>query len=220
MMTVLFWVIIGWMTLIAVAILAFPLRKKAKYLPAMFTIALPVVALTLYWHLGASQKLEHYWTLKREAKEVKLELSKIKSPMQVVDHLKAYLHLHPNSPRGWYLLGNLYFGQRQYSAALVASRKAYTLKPLNTQYAVAYAQASFFQNGRRLRPDILNLLKRIVIKAPRNVTAINLLAIHFYLQKDYKNAVQYWEKLLPLFAAGSPDQKILLSMIASAQKKI
>lgn len=219
MMTVLFWILIGLMTLIAVAIIAFPVRRKHKFLSMMFVIALPIVGLTLYWYLGSSQKLEQYWTLKKEAKQVKLELSKIKSPMQVVDRMKAYLHSHPNSPKGWYLLGKVYFGQRQYSEALAALQKAHKQKPSSTQYAVSYAQASYFQNSQQLRPSVLNMLKRIVIKEPHNVGAINLLAINFYLEKDYKNAVQYWEKLLPLFVAGSPDQKILLSMIASAQKK-
>ena len=218
-MAVLFWTLIGLMTLIAMLIVVFPIRKKQKYLPAMLVIALPVIAMMLYWHLGSSQQLQHYWVLKREAKQAKIELSAVKNPAQIVDQLKSYLRLHPNSPKGWYLLGKLYFRQRRYSEALAATQTAHEQEPSNTQYTLAYAQASFFQQGRRLTPSILKMLKRTVAKEPHNVSAINLLAIHFYLRKEYKIAVQYWERLLPLFQVGSSDQKILLSMIARAQKR-
>jgi len=217
-MMVLFWLFIGLMTLVALLVLILPMRSKQKSLSVFLLLVLPAVALTLYWHLGSSQKLQHYWVLKREAKDVKTALLKIKNPQQVVVQLRTYLKVHPNSPKGWYLLGKLYFGERRYSDALSASQKAHLQEPANIPYSVAYAQASFFQNRRRLTPKVLVLLKGIVRKNPRNVPAMNLLAIHYYLRKEYKSAVQYWEKLLPLFPVGGSDQKVLLSMIAKAQR--
>ena len=219
-MTILFWGLLGLMTLIAVAILLFPMGREHKFLPVTVVMMLPIFAFTLYWHLGSSQKLQHYWVLKQEAKQVKTMLSKIKSPQQVVDQLKTYLRAHPNSPKGWYLLGKIYFGEKRYSEALSALKRAHQQEASNVQYAIAYAQASFFQNGRRLIPNVLKMLKHTVTIDPSNVAAINLLAINAYGQKDYKSAVHYWETILPLFQVGSTDQKMLLSMIAGAQKKI
>jgi len=219
-MSILFWGLLGLMTLIAVTILIFPIRKKYKFLPMMLLIMLPILAFSLYWRMGSSQKLQHYWVLKQESKQVKIALSKIKNPQEVVDQLNAYLQVHPVNPKGWYLLGKVYYGERRYSEAMVALQKAHQQQRSNIQYAVAYAQASFFHNGRRLTPNVLKLVKHIVTIAPSNVSAINLLAINAYVQKNYINAVRYWEKLLPLFQVGSPDQKMLLSMIAGAQKKM
>ncbi len=183
-------------------------------------IALALVAFILYWHLGASKKLQHYWTLQREANQVKLELSKVKNPKQVVDKLKSYLRSHPNSPKGWYLLGRIHLTQRQYPEALLAFQKAHRQKPANTDYTVAFVQASFFENRRQLRPNVQMMLKRIIAQHPANIGATNLLAIDAYLKGDYRLALKYWEKILPLFQVGSRDQKVLLSMIAEAQKKL
>ena len=216
-MILLFWSFIIFMTLIAVLVLVIPIRKTHLYLSITLVFLLPLAALLLYWKLGALQQLENYWALKREAKQVEQALSTIKDPMQVVNQLKAYLYRHPNSPRGWYLLGKIYFLQGQYSKALAAAKNAYQQQPSNTRYAISYAEASFFQHNRRLTSDMINLLKKIITKEPNNVSAINLLAVNSYLRKDYTQAVKDWERLLPLFQVGSPDQKMLLLMIARSE---
>jgi len=219
-MPILLWSLLTLMLLIALAVVLIPLGRQTKLLPFIFIIAMPVFAFTLYWHLGASQKLQQYWGLKQEAIQVRAQLKKIKDPKVVVDHLKMYLQRHPNSPRGWFLLGKIYFHERRYSEAESALEKAYHQDPSNPQFVLAYAQASFFAHGRRLKPNVLKILKDTTMMHPDYVPAINLLAINAYMRKDYLSALGYWEKILPQFQVGTPEQKVILSMIAKAQKKL
>ncbi len=216
---IVFWGLIALMTLVALFIISRPLIKE-RWVTLLILIAFPIVSILLYLHLGGSQSLQHYWALKRESKIVKAELAKIKNPQQIINQLKNHLNLHPDSPKGWYLLGRLYLGEQQFAKARQAFWKAYHLKPEDVEYAVALAQASFFNNHRRLDPKSLGILKDVLKRQPNNTAALNLLAINAYLRKDYKRAVRYWEQMLPMFPSGSRDSMALLGMIARAQKRV
>lgn len=195
-------------------------NKPARLVSLLLLVALPIFAIMAYQRIGDSRGLFHYWALKKEANIVKAELKKIKNPQQIINQLKAHLQAYPNSPKGWYLLGRLYLGQELYPLAYNALLKAYQLKPNDAKYQVAFAEAAFFNNKRRLKPHVKAILIDVLKKQPNNVAAINLLAINDYVEKHYQSAVNYWEKLIPMFVAGSKDSKELLNMIAKAQQHI
>jgi len=225
-MTILFFFILLLMLMLALAFVLVPLWsgregvRPAKLTGVMVLVALSIVAMGIYWKVGNSQALLHYWVLRKEAKAVHAQLAKIKNPMQIVDELKAHLRSHPNSPRGWYLLGQLELGIHYYSKAYHALAIAHHLQPRNDLYSVSYAQAAFFSHGRHLTPKMEQLLKGVITRHPNNVAAINLLAINAYLEHRYQIAVNYWERLIPLFPMGSQDSRMLLTMIARAQHQL
>ncbi len=221
-MPVLFWGMIALMTLAAIALVVWPLlrsEKPAKKTTLFLLFATPVVAVFLYMQWGSSKQLQQYWVLQHQARLVKAELKTIKSPKQIIDRLKAHLVQYPNSARGWYLLGKLYFGMRDYQQAYFALKRAHGLKPQDPQYSVGYAEAQFFRDHSRLNTTSIILLQRLVAKMPNNVAAVNLLAMNAYLEKRYQTAINNWEHLLGLFPPGSKDSQQLMRMIAKAQQK-
>jgi len=225
-MTILFFFILLLMLMLTLAFVLVPLWsggegvRPAKLTGVMVLLALPIVAMGVYWKVGNSQALLHYWVLRKEAKAVHAQLAKIKNPMQIVNELKVHLKTHPDSPRGWYLLGQLELGIRNYSKAYHALAIAHQLRPHNDLYAVSYAQAAFFSHGRHLTPKMEQLLEGVISRQPNNVAAINLLAINAYLEHRYQIAVNYWERLIPLFPMGGQDSRMLLKMIAKAQHQL
>lgn len=224
-MTVLFWFILIMMALIAVLFIAIPLFKKPSLKPAsksaiLVILCLPIFAFLLYLHWGSSEKLKEYWVIQDRAEQVKQELAKYKNPQQVINRLKAHLNQFPNSAKGWYLLGRIYLTTQHYHQSVKALAKANRLDPNNIKIATVYAQALFFDNHRQLSKKALMLLERVVSQSPNNINANNLLAINAYNQGHYQQAIEYWEKLLPLFEPGSKDSQALLSMIARAEKQL
>lgn len=216
----LFWSIIIFMTVIGVIALSFKVKKNDDipvYFYLVIVLLFPMMTLTLYWKLGDSQPLIHYWELKQRAIRVNEELAALKNPNEVIDRLNAYLQQHPNHPKGWYLLGKIYYKQQSFKKAVIALEKAHQQSPGNLDYAVAYAEADFFYRGRHLRPETKKTLQNVIEHDKNNVAALNLLAINAYLHGHYQKAIHYWERLLPLFSVGSKDHSFLLSMIAKAQ---
>lgn len=221
-MIIIFWAVIFFMTGLAI-IWILPTRQSSYAVPksvkVLVVFFLPVFALTLYSYLGNSRGLFYSWILNRQEKMVKSTLSNIKNPQQLLDRLRSYLEKNPNNTQAWYLLGKLYYGQRNYAKAVLVLKKAHQQMPRQASYAIAYAEASFFDNSQQLNSSTQALLSHVLKHNKRNVGALNLLAINAYFQGQYRIAIQYWERLLPLFPAGSKDQKFLLSMISKSQKK-
>jgi len=222
-MSGLFWLIIGLMILGAVGFVVLPLwspreGKPARVMAFLVVAVLSILSISFYKQVGGSQALMKYWLQLREAKAVRAELAKIKNPMDIVNKLKAHLQSHPNSPKGWYLLGQLYMGLKQYDKAYPALASAHFYQPQDNLYAVAYAQAAFFKHRQHLTPADIQMLQEVLRRQPNNIAAINLLAMNAFLDKRYQSAVNYWERLIPLFAPGSPDRQMVLKMIAKAQQ--
>ena len=218
-MIVLFWFMLGVMTVLALLFLVVPLCKmKYTLLPVM--VLFPMMACIFYLHWGASQKLIHYWALQRQAEKVKQDLAQYKDPQQVIAQLQAHLKDSPDSARGWYLLGRIYLTMQQYAKATLALEKAWHLNPNDRTIATTYAQALFFDHHRKLSSKAVALLQNVIKRFPNDIDAINLLAVNAYNVGDYQTAVNYWEKLLPLFPPASEDSQALLTMIARAEKQL
>lgn len=210
------------MTLIALMIVIIPLIKNQKtaYVTAIVvTMSLPILSFILYLHWGSSEKLERYWLLQRQEVLVKADIAKIKNPHQLVDQLRAHLEAHPNSPKGWYLLGQIYLKIGEYQKSLSASEKAYQLKSDNSIYVAGYAEALYL-NNKPLSSKVIALLNKSVKKQGVNIATINILAVNAYNHQHYMEAIRYWERLIPLFQPGSRDDRALLKMIARAQNEL
>ena len=209
------------LTLIALLFVIIPLIKhKAIFTAIVIFILLPLVTGVLYFHWGNARSSLNYVLHQQQTLRVKAELAKIKNPQQVVDQLKAYLQGHPNSPKGWYLLGKIYLTQNNYPEALAALTHAHEQAADNIDYSTAYAMAVFFTNQKQLTPVTKQLLEQVLLQSPNNVAATNLLAIDAYNQGQYSQAIHYWEKLIPLFDPQSEDERLLLQMISRAQKQL
>jgi len=198
-----------------------PIRASTqKNLGWAILISVPVLALGLYWKLGAWRELDHYWMQKQQAVLVKNALAQIKDPQQLVEQLKQFLQTHSHDAKGWHLLGNLYMHQDNYPGAVQAFAYAVKNDAEKIEYKVSYAQALFFVNDNKLTDQAQLLLKQVLLKEPNHIDAMNLLAINAYNQHQYQRALNYWEKLVAFFPPESRDAQVLYSMIAKAQKAL
>jgi len=232
----LFWILIAVLTCLALAFVIWPLlhvpetsladgaarldNTRGFGVALLVIVVLPVAALWLYLHWGASQQLAEHVLLQKHAAAIKAELKQLHSPQQVIDTLTTHLRRAPNSAKGWYLLGRLYLTIGKYHAAAVAFKKANQLTINQPGIMLGYAQALFFANDRHLNNTAEHLLKTILQRDPHQVNALNLLAVNAYLRGDYRRAVNYWEQLQNSFAPDSKSAKAIRHMIALAQRKL
>ncbi len=224
--SILFWLILIAMVIAALNIVLFPnlmrkINSKIQILVlAVISIALPLGGLALYWHLGAWNDLEQYWKNKKNLALVQQELKQIHNPWQVVDKLKRYLQQNPKQAKGWYLLGKLYLDHQQFRQASDAFAKAQQFDPNHPLYQTANAEALFFANHNRLNSIARKILVQVLKYHPKNVDAINLLAIDAFNAKQFRRAIALWEKLIERFPPQGADAKVLYAMIAKAQMKL
>ena len=193
-------------------------RDQPSYKTALLLlIVFPVAALLLYLHWGASQKLQQAELLQKRVAVVKAEIEKTGSPIAIIDALKSRLQQHPQSARGWFLLGRLYMSNQQYQDAVEVFAKANQLQPKQPGIMVSYVQAQFFSDQRVLKPAGRKLIQQALSIQPNNINAINLLAVDAYNHNDYQKALRYWLRLMPLIPPHTKDAKVLNAMIEKAQ---
>lgn len=194
-------------------------RKRIEIITLIVILLLiPLVSLSFYFKWGASNLLSQYYVLEKN-KDVKNQLSKL-SVQQLIDKMNIIMANRPTDPQGWYLLGRLYQSQNDYPNALIAFNKAHQLKPDDVNISIQLAQLMFFLNKNQLNNQAKQLIDDVLKSQGQNPMAINLLALDAYQHQQYQQALDYWEKILPMFSTQSQEGQIILKSIHEAQLKI
>ncbi len=194
--------------------------SPSPWLALAFFVLLPAAGLALYHYWGFSSQLNNYYAIQARTKEVKAEVAKLGTPQKVVETLQKRLKQNPDSARGWYLLGKIYFGMREYEKSVDVLSKSNELKPNDPETMLALAQSLFFANKQVLTPRAQALLDKVLKATPNNHGAMNLIAVNAFIQHNYPLAIKNWEILLADTSPDSETGKYLMSMIAQAQEKL
>lgn len=215
------WLLIGFLILLllGLSIVLYPLRKSGLRAILLIPILIGLVGLS-YWRWGAFQEWSAYLQEAEKQHRAQEMLKSIHDPAELITQLNDRLHEHPESARGWYLLGRLYASQTSWRQACDAYAKAHALEPDNTQITVNYAQSLWQQNQQKINPTIYALLKTVLDTNADDPDALAMLALDAFKRKDYQTAIDYWQHLLKLAPPQSDDAQAIRKAIAKAQQML
>lgn len=139
----------------------------------------------------------------------------------LVRQLRTHLEKQPRDARSWAILARLEFDADHFAAAAEAYGKALALpsKVANDpavwcEYADALGMA---QNGRLAgRPR--ELIDRALALNPKHPKALEMAGSADYAQGDYRAALFYWRKLLPMLEQGTQAHAELTAAIARTER--
>lgn len=222
----LLWFIFSSIVLTVLIFLAWPfwqhrnqLQPKHYVLLAVLPLAFFIMSFIGYWHWGSSQQLAHAEQFKLREAQVKQELAQAGSKQALIARFKAVVEKN-NDAKGWYLLGKLYWSNQELDLAVKAFAKAYQIEPNNLEYAYQFAESLFVQHNRKLDEQAQQIVHHLLQQDPDNIAAMNLLAADAYHQKHYKQALAYWQRILPRIPAESEEATAISEMIANAQGEL
>jgi cytochrome c-type biogenesis protein CcmH len=134
-----------------------------------------------------------------------------------VNALAERLKANPSDGEGWEMLARSYSSVGKFGEASGAYAKATELKPkdadLWAEYAFAYAMAS----GRKLEGQPTEFINKALKIDPENLKALQLAGNAAFQKKDYKQAVDYWERVLKKVPADSEVAQSLKLRIDEAK---
>jgi len=110
--------------------------------------------------------------------------------------LAKRLEGNPNDLQGWLMLARSYSSMERYQDATAAYDKATALKSDDADLWADYAFASAMANGRQLNGQPLELVKKALKLDPENPKALELAGSAAFQSKNYKQAVEYWQRLM------------------------
>jgi cytochrome c-type biogenesis protein CcmH len=188
---------------IAVSLAIWPLRKQkiAWLLGPLFMIGVGSGC----WYLGSWQDALRFMQREARQQDAEVLLRSLKSPDALIKRLEKQVEGHPNSAKGWYLLGRLYASQRFWEKSLAAFTKAYQLNATDELIAINYAQSLFIRQQHGDDELARKVLRAVLDRNPQQGDALMLLAMDAQRQHHTAEALKYWRRLLLLVPASSGD---------------
>ena len=134
-----------------------------------------------------------------------------------VAKLAERLKSNPNDAQGWTMLARSYSSMDKYSDAVNAYEKATELNPKDADLLAEYAFATGMAGGKSLEGKPTELINRALKVDPENAKALQLAGSAAYQAKDYKKAIDYWQRVLKKVPPGSEVAETINARINEAK---
>ncbi|HQQ74940.1 MAG TPA: hypothetical protein PK031_07285, partial [Pseudomonadales bacterium] len=180
-------------------------------------LAVAIGSLALYRYLGSLQAIEitelgqAVFSRQLPAEE------QVKQQEILLAELDDWLGNHPEDDRFIYMRARLLSEAGVWDRAVSDYRYLVSRFPEQDNMLAEYAQVLFLQNQRVMTPDVLAFLKQTLQVNPHNITALGLLGMAAFEQKDYRGAVDFWQRLLRVIPAGTPQAETIAEGVARAK---
>src|SRR5690606_31649538 len=133
--------------------------------------------------------------------------------------VEARLEQKPESTQYWFVLARSAMEVGDYARAVNAYERILPLDPEASIVKGELAQAMFLRDKNRLRPAIVHLAESALLLDAQNTTALGLLGINAFEQKNFTAAVEYWQRAVAILGPEAPGSQALQGGIARAQSE-
>jgi cytochrome c-type biogenesis protein CcmH len=185
--------------------------------------AIPVLAIVLYLQIG-NPGLKPQGRPEPPPESPSAESSQPDSQMTQpniqanVAALAKRLEQNPNDVQGWTMLGRSYTSMEKYQEASDAYARATGLKADDADLWADYAFTLAMANGGHLQGKPQELIKKALQLDPDNAKGLELAGSAAFEAKNYKQAIDYWQRLLAKTPAGSELAQTIAQRIDQATK--
>ena len=184
--------------------------RLGKPLPLLAAILVPVLALGLYLHFGASDKVE----LTREFSQPPGSLA------QMTERLERAVKAQPDSAQSAYFLARTYMAQDRPADAARMFERAAKLAGRQPELLGQWAQALYFAGNKAWTPQIQGIAEEALKLDPKEVTSLGLMGINAFESQQFDQAVSYWTRLLAVLPPNDPSREALEGGIKRASDKL
>ena len=205
---------------------AVPKGKKTVTAPTvarntayLLGIGLPLIAVIFYLNVGSPKSISEppRVAASRPATEQPAE----RTPEQIqanVEKLAQRLKSNPGDAQGWAMLARSYNSMEKWGEATGAYAKATELSPNDADLWAEYAFAQAMASGKSLEGKPLELIDRALKVDPQNAKALQLASSAAFQAKDYKKAIDYWQRILKQVPADSEVAQAINERINEAKR--
>jgi cytochrome c-type biogenesis protein CcmH len=179
-----------------------PTSRGGRIVAAFVVVLVPLASAALYLTLGDPGAFDPGST------QAQSDHTKQPSPEQIeamLARMAQRLQNEPDNVEGWSMLARSYYVMRRYADAVGAYERLVKLVPADPGLLTDYADALAMREGRRIAGRPLELVQQALKLDPNNLKALAMAGTEAFDRKDYKGAVEYWERLR---AAAPPDSEI------------
>jgi len=214
------------------AVLSVNRRKPVVFFSLLLLIVLVAAAL-LYGRLGAysswqvKQALDERYALEQDfvaadaSQQGQLQAKIIVANQRLITRLKADVGNHPDNLQTRALLARTTAGMGDYPTAIEQFKAILELESEGVSSIRAeLAQALFLQMNNSVSPEVQSLVAEVLIEDPNNTLGLSLSGIGAFQSEDYATAISFWEKMIAIEGANSPNAIALQQGINTARQRM
>jgi cytochrome c-type biogenesis protein CcmH len=184
-----------------------PARRAGPAAAILVGVALPVLALAVYFAVGSPRAVDP------RADPGAVTAAQVEA---MVAQLAAKMRENPEDAEGWKMLGRSYLVLGRFGEAVDAYAKAAMRAPRDAQLLADFADALAMARGQSLLGEPEKLVLRALEIEPDNLKALALAGTAAFERKDYKGAAGHWRRMQPLVAPDSEDARAIRDNVAEA----
>ena len=175
----------------------------ARYTAYAIGIAIPLVAVTFYLNVGTPKAIDSPPTAAPFANSAGGGARTQEQIDANVEALAKRLQSNPSDAEGWRMLARSYSSMGKFAEAVGAYTKATELTPNDADLWAEFAFATAMASGRNLEGRPTELINHALKVDPENAKALQLAGSAAFQAKDYKKAIDYWQRVLKGVPPGS-----------------
>ena len=196
-------------------------EKSGRWMAPLLSVIMVVSSVLLYGHLGFENEVAIRDLLQRS----NTVAFSNEDSQELLKRLNDKTQKYPKDVESWYLVGRIQFELGNYKEAVKGFNGVLINLPNDAKedQAVAMAQlaqAQFFANDRNLNGATKSLLEATLEINPQETTALGLLGVAAFDQKDFLNAIKYWQRLLGLMPPTNPNAVAIQGGIDKAMSQL
>jgi cytochrome c-type biogenesis protein CcmH len=131
--------------------------------------------------------------------------------------LAKRLQSNPSDAQGWIMLARSYTSMGKFSESVGAYTKATELTPKDADLWAEFAFATAMASGRSLEGKPMELIDHALEVDPENLKALQLAGTAAFQAKDYKKAIDYWQRVLKRMPPNSEVSEAIQARINEAK---
>ena len=194
----------------------YPNNRATAYAVA---IAIPLIAVVFYFKVGTTQGITGAPT-PRTTQAPAMGTGE-RTPQQIaanVEKLAEKLKSNPNDLAGWTMLARSYSSMERFGEAAGAYAKATQLNANDADLWAEYAFATAMAGNHKIEGPALEFVNRGLQVDPENAKALQLAGTAAFDAKDYKKAIEIWQRVLSKAPPGSEVAAAIQDRISEAKK--
>lgn len=185
--------------------------KSGAWAAVTLGLLIPACAFLMYWWIGEPAGL------RPPAETAQPHVTPDQADAMVA-RLAARLEQNPDDPDGWLMLARSYYVMQRMPEAVAAYARAVEKLTADASVYADYADAMAMSQGRRIEGKALELVGEALKIDPLQPKALAMAGTAAFYRKDYRGALVYWEKLLPLLPPESEMGKSVAGGITEARE--
>ena len=179
-------------------------------------IAIPIAAIVFYSFVGNPKSItgEVVGTPSESSASGERTQAQIEANVAA---LAERLKSNPSDAQGWTMLARSYSSMEKFAESAGVYAKATELTSNDANLWAEYAFATAMANGRSLEGRPMELIQQGLKVDPKNAKALQLAGSAAFQAKDYKKAIDYWQRVLKQVPPGSEVAQTIQERIDEAK---